>query len=288
MNLQAPFGWGMKSLKEDRNAIPGSDVFGDGKITKGFVPTLNPSVYANTSPSFNELAKYENGVRNFIQSKNIQTTPLIDGNTGKLSDFYNMNGVMSGKHCSNEYLTADSQVPVPVEYKKNLYIEMAGTVLHNVPDMVMSVFFSDENIEHMRNIIISKVKELTAKSNATGDNMGIDIQKPDISELFNFMIQKYVNYINYNGSICFVKLKNNTDIRAEISKLNSAVLQDYVSKLVSQINMYIYYYKDASRMPEQIEVPKYTSMKGSRSLEYNTGFYSGNSLGIAQFNVMNN
>ena len=58
--------------------------------------------------------------------------------------------------------------------------------------------------------------------------------------------------------------------------------------MVSQINMYIYYYKDASQLPEQLSLPLLTSMKGSKTLEYNTGFTSGNSIGIASFNEVGN
>ena len=58
--------------------------------------------------------------------------------------------------------------------------------------------------------------------------------------------------------------------------------------MISQINMYIYYYLDASQLPQQLSRPTYTSMKGSRELEYNVGFSSGNSIGIASYNQVGN
>jgi len=58
--------------------------------------------------------------------------------------------------------------------------------------------------------------------------------------------------------------------------------------MISQLNMYMYYYKDASQLPEQLSIPELTSMKGSRSLEYNNGLYSGNSIGVARYSQMNN
>ena len=109
-----------------------------------------------------------------------------------------------------------------------------------------------------------------------------------MDDFFNYMISTYQNYKIYNGSICFVNSLNNSNIKSEISKLNSNILQDYVSKMVSQINMYIYYYKDASQLPEQLAVPLATTMKGSKTLEYNVGFNSGNSIGIASFNEVGN
>ena len=70
--------------------------------------------------------------------------------------------------------------------------------------------------------------------------------------------------------------------------MNTNVLQEYVSKMISQINMYIYYYKDASQLPEQLSLPTYNAMKGSKTLEYNNGFSSGNSIGVASYNQATN
>jgi hypothetical protein len=58
--------------------------------------------------------------------------------------------------------------------------------------------------------------------------------------------------------------------------------------MVSQINMYIYYYRDASQLPEQLSLPTITTMKGSRVLEYNTGLVSGNPIGVASYNEVGN
>ena len=109
-----------------------------------------------------------------------------------------------------------------------------------------------------------------------------------MDDLFYYLVNIYQNYKVHNGSICFVNLKKNNSIQESIAKLNTTVLQEYVSKMVSQINMYIYYYRDASQIPEQLSVPVLTSMKGSRVLEYNTGFYSGNSTGIASYSQVGN
>ena len=98
----------------------------------------------------------------------------------------------------------------------------------------------------------------------------------------------YQNYKIHNGSIVFVNLKNKTDIKSEVAKLNTNALQEYISKMISQINMYIYYYKDASQLPEQLSLPTYNSMKGARSLEYNVGFTSGNPIGVASYNQVGN
>jgi hypothetical protein len=171
---------------------------------------------------------------------------------------------------------------------KNYYINLASESLHQKPDQVMSVFFSDDNINHLRNTVVKKVKEITDDSGIACDKNGIKIQTPNMGDFFYYMVNVFQNFKITNGSICFVNLKKNTDLKSEIAKLNTNVLQEYVSKMVSQINMYIYYYKDASQLPEQLSIPTYTSMKGSRSLEYNVGFQPGNSIGIASYNEVGN
>jgi hypothetical protein len=103
------------------------------------------------------------------------------------------------------------------------------------------------------------------------------------------MVNVYKNYKMYNGSICFVNLKNNSDLKSDISKLNTDVLQEYISKMISKINMYIYYYRDASQLPEQLSLPVYTSTRSNNKvLEYNVGFSSGNSIGMARYDQVGN
>ena len=53
--------------------------------------------------------------------------------------------------------------------------------------------------------------------------------------------------------------------------------------------MYIYYYKDASQMPDQLSRPVYTSTRSNNKvLEYNSGFKAGNSIGMASYDQVGN
>jgi len=183
---------------------------------------------------------------------------------------------------------ADIQIPQVTESKANSYITLAAQSLHITPDTQLKLFFSDANVDHLRNTVVNKVRETTAQSGVAGDNKGVTIKKPNMDDMFYYMVNIYKNYKVYNGSICFANLKNNTDYKKELLKLNTSVLQEYVSKMISEINMYIYYYKDASQLPQQLSLPTLTSMKGSKTLEYNTGFTPGNSIGIASFNEVGN
>lgn len=170
----------------------------------------------------------------------------------------------------------------------NYYINLASESLHVKPDPLMKVFFCDGNINHLRNTVVEKVRQITADSGIAGDHQGVTIKTPNMDDFFYYMVNVFQNYKINNGSICFVNLKNSSDLKSDIAKMNTNVLQEYVSKMVSQINMYIYYYLDASQLPDQLSLPTYTAMKGSKSLEYNTGFTSGNSIGVASYNQVGN
>ena len=172
---------------------------------------------------------------------------------------------------------------------QNYYVSAASKSLHVSPDPLMSIYFSDDNINHLRNEVVKRVRQITADSGVSGDNQGVTIQTPNMDDFFYYMVNIFQNYKVNNGSICFANIKNSSSLRDDIAKINTNVLQDYVSKMVSQINMYIYYYKDASQLPEQLSLPVYTSMRSNNKvLEYNTGFSSGNSIGMARYDQVGN
>ena len=233
------------------------------------------------------LSYSEYGPGNIKTSNTLDTFFFSQSNeTGNKTG--NPKGTTKGYTEKESYGPIDLQTVRPKEPYDNYYVQMGAKSLNVRPDYTMSVFFSDDNINHLRNVVVQKVKEITADSGVAGNSEGVTIKSPNMDDFFYYMVNVYQNYKIHNGSICFVNLKKQTDIKQEVAKLNSDVLQEYISKMVSQINMYIYYYKDASQLPEQLSRPRYTSMKGSRTLEYNTGFSSGNSIGVASYNEVGN
>ena len=259
--------------KSNRTTFPSSDTYGDGVSYKECLyngSSENASVYPKNfiqKPNYMELFKCND------ESMNNQTN----------NNYYSINNNNNGN-----YGNTSLQDERANELYKNSYVKLASSTFGYKPDLLMALFFSDSNILHLQTSIINNVKEITGKSKLFGTDEGLTIQKSDPSDLFNYLVKVYENYKCYNGSICFVSLKNNNDTKSELIKLNNSVLQEYVSKMISQLNMYVYYYKDASQIPEQLSIPQMTSMKGSRSLEYNTGFYSGNSTAVASFSQVNN
>jgi len=259
------------SNTQNRNAYPDVINYGDG--FSNCVPNLGqaPGVYNN--PTLNNIANF-----------NQKAVSIAD------SQFLNANYKPEGapQYMPQNYSSPSLQPERPKELYANAWVTRAAESFNIIPDVLFSVFFSDVNIEHLRTVIVQKVKEITSDSGVAGSKEGVTIMKPNMDDFFNFMLNTYETYHVNNGSICFVGLKKNSNIQSEIAKLNSSVLQEYISKMVSQINMYIYYYRDASQLPEQLALPTLTSMKGSKSLEYNTGFNSGNSIGVASYNEVGN
>ena len=80
----------------------------------------------------------------------------------------------------------------------------------------------------------------------------------------------------------------NCSLKDRLTRLNQTVLQQCVKDVLSGIGMYIQYHNDASSLPVPLERPTYLSSKGSNILQENIGLYSGNSQGIASFNMRNN
>jgi hypothetical protein len=272
--INQPYGWCILPISPGYRDQTSSETFGNGINYPECIPKIvqPPSVIGpQNTASVNKLDQY------FFN----QQTHLPSGINSK-----SYNSVLQSLYDTPG--NPNLQTPRPNETKVNSYISLASQSLHISPDTIMNIFFSDDNINHLRNTIVSKVKQVTANSGIAGNKEGVLIKQPNMDDMFYYMVNIYQNYKIHNGSICFLNVKKQTDIKAELIKLNTNLLQEYVSKMVSQINMYIYYYKDASQLPEQLALPLLTSMKGSKSLEYNTGFTPGNSIGIASYNEVGN
>jgi len=294
-SINIPYGQNLlPSNVINRQGAPGPGSFGSNFTGGQVIQSLSV-----TGPQNNQAVRHMN--RAFFNPQNPSGVPQYtnaDNNYSNTSLQFEQN--KSGYFTlQNEIFTEqpaalnNNQNNVYSNYKDrqeiNYYVNKASESLHQKPDILMRVFFSDDNINHLRNTVVKKVKEITADSGVAGDKEGVTIQTPNMDDFFYYMVNIFQNYKIHNGSICFVNLKNNSNLKADIGKLNTNVLQEYITKMVSQINMYIYYYKDASQLPDQLSLPTYTAMKGSKSLEYNSaGFQPSNSIGVASYNQVGN
>ena len=115
------------------------------------------------------------------------------------------------------------------------------------PTTIQSLFFCERNIDHLQNMIIYNVYK---RSN----NKHI-ISKQDDNELKTIMKSIFLQYS-----------KNlNTDFKKQIAMLNNHVLTYCISNILTNIEMYMNYKKVVNKLPEPIELPKNTSIFGTKT-----------------------
>lgn len=153
---------------------------------------------------------------------------------------------------------------------------------HTTPTAIVTLFFSKANVNYLQKRIIEEVKKIT----------GNDIAQQSENKLLTIMNNKY-QYSLYGYlptatvHIALPRGEKKCSLRERLTKLNQAVLQEAVKQIVSSVQMYKQYYKDASTLPIPLSRPVLVTHKGSRVLEYNTGLSSGNSRGVASYNMRN-
>lgn len=146
---------------------------------------------------------------------------------------------------------------------KNLYGETLLTFL----------FFSERNIQNIQNIIRMLVyKEM---------NKVIDNQSTN--ELLVIMRSIFLEYSAHPPLIDAStpeaqKQKLFGMYTREVSRLNEIVINEIVPKIVSQLQQYLDYLRDASTQPYQTETPKNVSIAGERQYRSVTQVLTGGDL----------
>lgn len=132
---------------------------------------------------------------------------------------------------------------------KNLYSETPLTFL----------FFSETNIQNIQNLIKLNVhKEI---------NYIIDDQS--VNELMTIMRSIFIEYSAHppliNEKMSELELKNLLKkYTNEVARLNKIVVQEIVPRVVSQVQQYVDYLRDASQQPYYMDKPKNESVKGQK------------------------
>lgn len=132
---------------------------------------------------------------------------------------------------------------------KNLYGETALTFL----------FFSSRNIKNLQNVLKLRVHQQT--------QYVIDDQS--VTELMIVMRSVFLEYSRHPKLL--TERMSRGEIRAllqrytvEVSRLNELVLDAIVPDVVSQLQQYIGYLKDASEQPYYMDKPKNESVQGQK------------------------
>lgn len=132
---------------------------------------------------------------------------------------------------------------------KNLYGETPLTFL----------FFSDKNIQNIQNLIKLNVHK----------QMNYIIDDQSVNELMTIMRSIFVEYSAHPPLISEkmsnaerqVLLKKYTN---EVDRLNKIVVREIVPRVVSQLQQYVDYLRDASQQPYYMDKPKNESVKGQK------------------------
>ena len=143
---------------------------------------------------------------------------------------------------------------------KNLYSETPLTRL----------FFSDTNIRNIQNLI---------RLNVYKQNKYV-IDDQSNNELMTVMRSIFIEYsahpplINENMPENELKLLLEKYTK-EVDRLNQIIVQEIVPKIVSQIQQYVDYLRDASQQPYYMDKPKNESVKGQKQYRSVTQVLSG-------------
>lgn len=146
---------------------------------------------------------------------------------------------------------------------KNLYGETLLTFL----------FFSEKNIQNIQNIVRMLVyKEIKQV-----------IDNQSTNELLVIMRSIFLEYSAHPPLIDantpeVQKQKLLAMYTREVSRLNEIVINEIVPKIVSQLQQYLDYLRDASTQPYQTETPKNVSIAGERQYRSITQVLTGGDL----------
>lgn len=132
---------------------------------------------------------------------------------------------------------------------KNLYGETPLTFL----------FFSDKNINNIQNLLRMRVHK----------QMGYIIDNQSTNELMIIMRSIFLEYSAHPPLIKADMPEKERQVlfqkyTKEVDRLNRIVINEIVPKVVSQIQQYVDYLRDASQQPYQMDKPANESIKGQR------------------------
>ena len=143
------------------------------------------------------------------------------------------------------------------DYNNNLYTEdnnpnknFHSEALKGIQteSLLSRTFFSDKNIDIIQNSIRYNVYSLSNSQHIIGRQSDIQLQ----------IIMRSL-YLQFSKNL-------NTGIREQVQELNNMVVNYCVPRILSEIQQYIVYKSDVSKLPEPIDRSLNLSVKGSKTL----------------------
>lgn len=161
--------------------------------------------------------------------------------------------------------------------------------LNITPSALINFFFSEENVKYLQQQMIDEVKRIRGE---TISPQSIDDTLIIMRNAYQYALAGWLPYagstnkvyargtiVNPNGKAFDSSGQGGcTSLEEQILRLNKSVLEETISQILSGIDQYKQYYKDASSIPMPLSHPVMASMKGSNVLQENLGFSSGHDM----------
>lgn len=230
------------------------------------------------------------------ETKNMQTSyknslspnPVGDIGNQYYENLYNIAPFGNWKNDEFQYDKKGFTSLPPASLKGDNYLEFGLNSVQETPTALNVLFFSEPNVKYIAKRILEDVYTIT----------GIKIKPQSENSIMIVMVNKY-QYSLYgslpSSSVVHLALprgEKSCSMKERISRLNQAVIQDLVKQILSGMNAYKQYYKDASSMPMPLELPKLMTMKGANVIPGgNIGMYDDSKetgRSIASYNLRNN
>lgn len=257
-----------------------ASIRGSGQYTSNYPMSSNwpiPEKSANSEKS----EKSENSQNQFSDYAK-KTTEVIPtyGNTWNLSSASPV-----GNRRNDEWVYTKDQTSFPpnANLEGDPYLQYGLKANQSVATALNVLFFNQKNVQYLQKRINDDIFNLTS----------IRIKPQSEDALLVIMNNKYqYSLYGYLPSspvhLALPRGEKPCSLTGRLTRLNQSVLQDVIQQILSGMNMYLQYYKDASSMPTPLSLPTKITMKGSKALSENIGLESGNSRSLSSFNMRDN
>jgi hypothetical protein len=130
------------------------------------------------------------------------------------------------------------------------YEREATAILQLCDTPLTKRFFSKQNVDRIQTRLAKIVNTKT----------GYMIDRQSDTEILGIMRGVYDMF------------SDNVDASEELARLNDIVLEILTTQVVSGVDAYLQYLRDASTLPEPMSRGSFASIKGGKTLEYKVGF----------------
>ena len=116
----------------------------------------------------------------------------------------------------------------------------------------IELFFSPVNLNYLQDRIKNEIFKLTGKTIIFDGSLEV--------------LMNHVYTLEKTSSDC-----QKSNLKNFLIKLNTIVINKYITQFISNLNLQNYYIKDISMLPMPLPIPESTNNKGVNTVNYNIG-----------------